>query len=428
MNILAVNPWIYDVAAYDYWLKPYGFLALLTYLNQNPSIHIDYIDCLNAKTKSGTFGRGKFQTEKLTKPEILKDFPIKFKRYGIKKDEFSKSITDIKADYILVTSSMSYWYPAIKDAVELLRNAHPGTPIILGGIYATLCNDHAKKNIASDITIANDELESLFSYLNVPFNQNDLLETLPEYELFYKETPYIVLRTSWGCPFNCNYCALKNLYPGFNRIPLEKVLSFLEKYSRQGIFDFVFYDDAFLYGSDYIKTLLKAVIAIKKPFRFHTPNALHLRFLDEEIAFLMKKSGFINPHFGFETLNEKDLKSWDNKINQGHVTQAINNLKTAGFGRGSFSFYILLGYPGQDFEKTKQEIELLASQGVRINLSEFSPVPKTKISEELFSGNHDPLLDNNSIFYYTDINSKKIRSKINEIKSLVKRLNSAHSE
>ena len=56
MNILAINPWIIDCAAYDFWLKPYGFLVILTYL-KNQGINIDYIDCLDKKISQGTFGQ-----------------------------------------------------------------------------------------------------------------------------------------------------------------------------------------------------------------------------------------------------------------------------------------------------------------------------------------------------------------------------------
>jgi hypothetical protein len=55
MNILDINHWIYDFAAYDFWLKPYGFLVILTYL-KNKGAKIDYIDCLEEKTIRGTFG------------------------------------------------------------------------------------------------------------------------------------------------------------------------------------------------------------------------------------------------------------------------------------------------------------------------------------------------------------------------------------
>jgi len=33
-KVLLVNPWIYDFAAYDYWLKPVGLLYIASLLNK----------------------------------------------------------------------------------------------------------------------------------------------------------------------------------------------------------------------------------------------------------------------------------------------------------------------------------------------------------------------------------------------------------
>jgi len=45
-NVLLINPWIYDFAAYDFWLKPLGLLYLGGLLRANHH-HISCIDCLD---------------------------------------------------------------------------------------------------------------------------------------------------------------------------------------------------------------------------------------------------------------------------------------------------------------------------------------------------------------------------------------------
>ncbi len=55
MDILALNPRIVDYAAYDFWLKPYGFLVFLTYLKKQ--LKIDYIDCLDKKYSKLILGK-----------------------------------------------------------------------------------------------------------------------------------------------------------------------------------------------------------------------------------------------------------------------------------------------------------------------------------------------------------------------------------
>jgi len=45
-NILLVNPWICDFAAYDFWAKPIGILTLASILRRH-GFSVYYIDCLD---------------------------------------------------------------------------------------------------------------------------------------------------------------------------------------------------------------------------------------------------------------------------------------------------------------------------------------------------------------------------------------------
>ena len=45
-NILLVNPWIHDFAAYDFWAKPLGLLYIAAWLRAN-NWKVYIIDCLN---------------------------------------------------------------------------------------------------------------------------------------------------------------------------------------------------------------------------------------------------------------------------------------------------------------------------------------------------------------------------------------------
>jgi len=45
-NILLVNPWIHDFAAYDFWAKPMGLLSIASILRSH-GFGVYYIDCLD---------------------------------------------------------------------------------------------------------------------------------------------------------------------------------------------------------------------------------------------------------------------------------------------------------------------------------------------------------------------------------------------
>lgn len=397
MNVLAINPWIYDFAAYDYWIKPYGFLIILSYL-QNQGFNIKYIDCLDSIIKKGFYGTGKFYSEKIKTPEKLKHIPRYYKKYGITNNQLTKQLENFNPDIILITSSMTYWYPSIIDLIKILKERYKSVPVILGGTYATLCYTHAKKNIPCDYIFTHAESDKFFNKINVPFNHKEFYSTLPEYEKFYDNLEYVVLRTSWGCPFSCSYCAIKSLSDKIITVDTDLILNYIIYYNKLGIKNFVFYDDALLYQSEIFKNFLQQIIRLKLNINFHTPNAMHIKYLDMEMAHLMKLSGFINPRFGLETLEEPLQKLWSNKLNNEILNRGIECLKQSGYGKGEFSFYMLFGYPGQNIERLFLDIEYLNSLGARVLLSEYSHVPKTKLFASANKIYDEPLFHNNSIF------------------------------
>ena len=87
-SILLINPWIYDFAAYDFWIKPLGLLTLAAILRKN-GFPVNVIDCLNpwhdpSKTSSPTgafkgtsLGTGEFPKTHIPKPEFFSSFPRK---------------------------------------------------------------------------------------------------------------------------------------------------------------------------------------------------------------------------------------------------------------------------------------------------------------------------------------------------------------
>lgn len=72
------------------------------------------------------------------------------------------SFTEEKPDLIGITLGMTYWYPGVFKIIEITKKFFQDVPIILGGIYATLCYEHAKRYSGADIMFKGEgELEAL---------------------------------------------------------------------------------------------------------------------------------------------------------------------------------------------------------------------------------------------------------------------------
>ena len=179
-RFLLINPWIYDFAAYDFWSKPLGLLKLASLLIEN-NLDVDFIDCLDTShiknlphdlkpQKRKDTGRGTFLKERIEKPPKLKDVPRFYSRYGLTPQMFRDKISNLsRPDAILITSFMTYWYPGIIDLIKIIREYFKEVPIILGGIYPTLCEDHSKSNMNVDHILAGPGERFILQYIEERF-------------------------------------------------------------------------------------------------------------------------------------------------------------------------------------------------------------------------------------------------------------------
>jgi radical SAM superfamily enzyme YgiQ (UPF0313 family) len=371
-------------------------------------ISMQFIDCLDTYTRK-KFGTGNYQKERVEKPGCLKSIPRRYGRYGIGEDEFRRRLFNCTfPDAVLITSIMSYWYPGVQKAVEILRDFYGKIPIILGGIYATLWHEHAAENSGADFVYKGHISETVSEVLNMFVLLPENLKTCNRQIILdnYLKYPFAPVLTSRGCPFRCTYCASDLLNDRFIQFPAGGVLSKILSFTSKGVRDFAFYDDALLVNSDsHLKPLLREIISRNLGVRIHCPNGLHAGFIDDESAYLMKKAGFVTLRLSLETVNNERQKSTGRKVNSEDIINAISYLKKYGFTKKHIGVYLMYGLPGQDLSEVKSGIDFIKSIGARINLTEFSPIPGTRCWDELvgkgvISENLDPLLTNNTVFSY----------------------------
>ncbi|MBU1932641.1 MAG: radical SAM protein [Candidatus Omnitrophica bacterium] len=393
---LLVNPWIFDFAAHDFGMKPVGLLRIAELL-QRHGHKIYYLDCLdNCSRSRDEFGFSKIRKEKTEKPFILKEISRPYFKYGISSQEFSSRLKEIpEVDQILVTSGMTYWYPGVQLTIKLLRERFRDTPVLLGGIYATLCREHASRTSRANIIWKGDYIKK-GQFLEKGF--------YPAYDLL-KNKEVLPLQLTRGCPFRCSYCAsriLNNCFIMKDPVNVFEEVMYYEK--TFGTKNFVFYDDALLYRcAGGIKKLLRIIIASGKEFTFHTPNGLHAKYIDEELAELLKKANFRDIRLSLETSDE-DLQGFTGgKVTNNDLKIALRNLKEAGFNKQDLGVYILIGAMWLDIDKTLKDILFVNSLGAKAMLASYSPIPGTRdyrmlVKNKILSENTDPLWHNKTIF------------------------------
>jgi len=173
---------------------------------------------------------------------------------------------------------------------------------------------------------------------------------------------------------------------------------------KLGAMEIAFYDDALL--ADKEKRFLPLCGELRKRFQglgFHTPNGLHARFLDADLARRMRRTGFITLRLALETIDPARQVATGGKISRPEFELAIKNLRQAGFTKSEIGVYLMYGLPGQDWEEVRAGAAYLMDLNVRINLTEYSPLPGTPLWNDLvrqgvIPADLDPLLTNNSAF------------------------------
>ena len=141
------------------------------------------------------------------------------------------------------------------------------------------------------------------------------------------------------------------------------------------------------------------MIKNKLALNLHTPNGVNAIFIDKELAFLLKKAGFVEIRLGLETTSQRLQKATGKKIENATLKKVIAWLKEVGFPANKIAVYLLMGLAGQSFEEIKDSIIYAHRLGVRVYLEEYSPVPGTvEFKRAGLSEDLDPLWHNNSVF------------------------------
>jgi radical SAM superfamily enzyme YgiQ (UPF0313 family) len=307
---------------------------------------------------------------------------------------------------------MTYWYPGVFKTIRIISEILPEIPIVLGGNYATLCHDHAVRNSGAHVVFCGEgesKIPALFKDMFdeelecVPDHENLDAYPYPAFDLV-RHLDQVPILTSRGCPFRCTYCASGLLNDGFRRRDPLKVADEIAFWNHsRGVRDFSLYDDAFLVKpQDMAIPLLEEIIHRDLNCRFHSPNGLHLREVNDTTARLLFKAGFVTLRFGFESANSDAQIETGGKVSNQELLDAVRSLKKAGYSSSDIGIYLLCGLPGQKASEIRESIRFVQFCGARPILAEFSPIPGTALWESSLDMSHypigeEPLFHNNSL-------------------------------
>ncbi len=329
-------------------------------------------------------------------PAALEGPPGKYRRFGLSPELFESGLVENGPfDYALVQTGMTYWYQGTAEVIAAIRRVSPETKIIIGGVYATLCPEHAQ-SLGADFCFPGLDLTPLWRVLKVEPD----LEQPPFWE-GYSSLSAGVIKLTEGCPYKCTYCSVSQVYKGFNINNLNYSITSLESAIKHGASNMVFYDDSLLFRwEEALKPFLDSVISRGIKVDFHTPNALNARMINRENSALMVKAGFRHFYLGFESTSRKWHEITGDKVYSEDLARAVDFLVGAGAEPEKIGAYIIIGHPEGSLQDVEGSIRFAGSLGVQVMLSEFSPIPGTPDGDKCGKWvNMGEPLQHNKIFF-----------------------------
>jgi len=200
------------------------------------------------------------------------------------------------------------------------------------------------------------------------------------------------LQYSRGCPFNCEFCDVTNLFGHkFRTKSKNQVISELESLYSQGWRGNVFFvDDNFIGNKKKLKTeILPAIIewmeTKRHPFTFDTQASIDLSD-DEELMRLMTKAGFNSVFVGIETPNEESLAECNKFQNKNRdLVSCVKKIQTSGLQvTGGF----IVGFDSDPPSIFDRMIDFIRESGIITAMVGILNAPRgTKLYKRLINEN-----------------------------------------
>ncbi len=418
---LLIVPPVYDFALFDLFLRPLGLLRVGAWL-KSAGYRIRLIDALDPgsremasltgrRPKRHRNGTGKFYRSPAKLPEGVLSIPRQFSRYGLDAGLLRSAMkSGSRPDVICIGSGMTYWYTGVAECARIASELFPGVPVVVGGVYASLLPEHCESLPGVSMAVrggldseaAAGPLGGLLRHHGLPVPAAAPPEEPMLHPALWRNGAAAV-RLNRGCPCRCDYCASRLLEPLWQAGDVEGSISSLERlHQEQGVRNFAFYDDALLVDKERLfLPFLEEVVSRLSGLSFWTPNALHLRLLDRETALLMRRAGFREARFGFESDSEDFHREHGQKYRPADAQSAFEALRIAGFKREEVMLYILGALPGQSFSELVSAVQAARRSGFSVQVAEYSPVPGSSMWEESvrlspYPLDREPLYQNNS--------------------------------
>src|SRR5216684_449471 len=259
----------------------------------------------------------------------------------------------------------------------LARCRSRGLPTVIGGPVTSsvqelpLHADHVVIGEAEDLVaglaadLENGTAKPIYRATELPGLDRTPLLDLDLIDLKYYSI--VGIQYSRGCPFNCEFCDIIEIYGRKPRTksPSQVVAELEQLYERKWRGSIFIVDDNFIGNKKKVKELLPVIaewnIRHRRPFTFFTEASVNLAD-DPELLELMKRAGFIRVFVGIESPVAASLKEAQ-KLQNTHRNLLDNVRSMQNFGLEVMAGFIV-GFDNDPEDIFDRQVEFIQESAI----------------------------------------------------------------
>lgn len=299
-------------------------------------------------------------------------------------------------------------YKSAENVGRIAKELDKDIKVVVGGTHPTVLSEEVIKNDLFDYVVRGEGEQTFLDLVNyvkvedirgltyinkkgkiVDNPDREFIEDLdlipfPSRGLYLNDTRYMIygyVMTGRGCPFECTFCASKKVWKGRVRFRspenvVEEVKHVYENYNTKF---FYFVDDTFTLNKKRTKRICELLIRNKLDINWICDTRVDT--IDEELLWLMKKSGCIRVKIGVESGSERILKMVKKKITKKQIRDSVSLIKKVGI---DFTIYLMIGFPTETNKEIRETLDFVKELNpTYYSFGILAPYPGTKIYDNL---------------------------------------------
>ncbi len=330
--------------------------------------------------------------------DVADEVSIKIYDFILEKKSFERILREENPDFVAFTGYITH-VKIIKQMAHRVKQYNPKAKTAVGGVHAEVVgDDFLDKNIDfifrkngidsfnevidgilknQDNTVIDERIKAIESK---PYNYSykypdrDSVKNYKKSYYYMFHNPCALVKTSYGCPYNCSFCFCKEITSGkYYSRNIEDVVSEISKIPETEIY---IVDDDFLYDVDRLNKFIKLLKENNIEKKYLVYGRADFIANNKELMNELKKVGLRAVIVGIESIRKTDLDTYNKKTTVQINEDCIKILREL-----DIELYATLILP-MDFDKQdfKNLTNWLRDMKITfVNLQPLTPIPGTEI-------------------------------------------------